>query len=116
MTAMTRPFMSPFVSPSFSFPFFSLSLSLSFPSTVSLRCPFSSNHAQEERGNVFLAGREKHAASTGCARANDWEMFLSPSSYLSLYAALHYLPGPQSDVLLSPHAYTSPRAVYAQNC
>lgn len=104
---MTRPFMSPFVSPS---------LSLFLPSTASLRRPFSSNHAQEERGNVFLAGREKRAASAGCARANDWEMFLSPSSYLSLYAALHYLPGPQSDVFLSPHAYTSPRAVYAQNC
>lgn len=29
VTAMTRPFMSPFISPSFSFPLFSLSLSLS---------------------------------------------------------------------------------------
>lgn len=109
VTAMTRPFMSPFVSPSL-FPTF-----LSIPLSLSLHCTFSSNHAQEERGNVFGLEGEIHT-STGCARANDWEM-LSQSSYPSPYAALHYLPGPQTDVFLSPvHVYRSPCTIHAQNC
>lgn len=121
VTAMTRPFMSPFVSPSL--PLFSprsihpsLALSLAPSFALSSPQPLSVAHflliMLRKKGEMFfLAGREggRRAASAGCARANDGEMFLSPSSYLSLYAALHYPPGPQSDDFLSPHARTHHR-------